>query len=1216
MSGTVFVAESEVAVSENAGWVTQRILRTGSLDGEVTITYGITADTATAGQDFTGGTGTVTMAAGAAEVSVPIRILNDNAGEATEVFVFSAINVAGANLFAPRTSRISILDDETPAPPPPAEPPLQSDYTVTLVPVVRGLDQPLRVEFSPIDPGLAYIAEKPGVILAADTDTGERSVMLDIRDRVNDHQDRGLLDIALHPDFASNGYLYAFIVVDPAGTQGLTGNAGPDGVGNRYAQLLRFTADASTGFTTILPDSEVVLLGGAGRSLDDISGRGRTDHSEPEFAAAPSSERYVNTAAPSQTIVGGFKQDYIKVDSLSHAGGGLIFGPDGALYVSTGDGTSPNYADPRSPDVVDLDSLSGKILRIDPITGDGLPDNPFATPGIDLDLNRAKVFQLGLRNPFSLAFDEEGRLFMTNTGWDSFEMIMMGGPGANFGWPYFEGGDGGVLERAPAYAELDSAAGFYDAVARGDITIVPPFRAFGHASSEPGFQVQAITGGSAIYTGTRYPAAFQDDFFFTDFAGGEVYTVDTRDRAQVQFLYKTQDGIFGPIDYVQGADGRVYYVDLPLGEVGYYVITEGEPPPPPPPREGKEVTVGSGPDALVLRISQDAWEGDALYTVRVDGVQIGGTLSAQASHIDGLSDTVTVRGSWGTGGHTATVTFLNDGYGGSNNADRNLYVDGASYNGVAIPGLVVNLYAAGAESFGFTDTGTVEPPPPPPPGGSVTIGSGPDALVLRITQDAWEGDAQYTVSVDGMPINGTLSARALRGSGQVDTVTVLGNWASGSHVFTIDFLNDAWGGSAATDRNLYLEGATYNGVALPGAVGELAIAGPQSFAFTEAGTPPPPPGASTTIGSGPDALVLRIAQDAWQGNAQYTISVDGVLINGTLTAQASHAAGQADTVTVLGNWAPGNHTLTLNFLNDDWGGSAATDRNLYLESATYNGVAVAGATSMLGMAGPQNFTFTEPGTPPPPSGGSVTIGSGPDALVLRIAQDAWQGSAQYTVSVDGVQIAGTLTAQASHAAGQADTVTVLGSWAAGPHTLTVNFLNDDWGGSAAADRNLYLESATYNGAAVAGATAMLGTAGPRNFSFTEAGTPPPPSGGSVTIGSGPDALVLRIAQDAWQGSAQYTVSVDGVPINGTLTAQASQAAGEVDTVTVLGNWAPGNHTLTVNFLNDDWGGSAATDRNLYLEGATYNGVAVAGATAMLGMAGPQSFAFTDVNPIG
>jgi hypothetical protein len=146
---------------------------------------------------------------------------------------------------------------------------------------------------------------------------------------------------------------------------------------------------------------------------------------------------------------------------------------------------------------------------------------------------------------------------------------------------------------------------------------------------------------------------------------------------------------------------------------------------------------------------------------------------------------------------------------------------------------------------------------------------------------------------------------------------------------------------------------------------------------------------------------------------------------------------------------------------------------------------------------------------------------------------------------------------------------------------------------------------------------MLGMAGPQSFGFTEAGTPPPPEpGGSITIGSGPDALVLRITQDAYRGDAQYTVSIDGVQINGTLTAQALRGSGQADTVTVLGNWAPGSHTLTVNFLNDDWGGTPDTDRNLYLESAVYNGTAVAGAAAMLGMAGPQSFGFTEVSPIG
>ena len=60
---------------------------------------------------------------------------------------------------------------------------------------------------------------------------------------MNDIQDRGLLGIALHPDLENNPYLYAFYVVDPADTAGKTGNAGPDGAGNRYSHLTRFTLD-------------------------------------------------------------------------------------------------------------------------------------------------------------------------------------------------------------------------------------------------------------------------------------------------------------------------------------------------------------------------------------------------------------------------------------------------------------------------------------------------------------------------------------------------------------------------------------------------------------------------------------------------------------------------------------------------------------------------------------------------------------------------------------------------------------------------------------------------------------------------------------------------------------------------------------------------------------------------------------------------------------
>ena len=234
----------------------------------------------------------------------------------------------------------------------------------------------------------------------------------------------------------------------------------------------------------------------------------------------------------------------------------------------------------------------------------------------------------------------------------------------------------------------------------------------------------------------------------------------------------------------------------------------------------------------------------------------------------------------------------------------------------------------------------------------------------------------------GAQIGGTLTADSLRSSGQWDNITVRGDWAAGSHTVQVNFLNDAYDGTAAADRNLYLDGAAYNGATVGGAARSLLSAGPASFGFTEGtggatggtGTPAPAPGSgasSGTVGSGSDTLVLRISQDAYQGSAQYTVSVDGRQINGTFAASASHAAGQSDTLTLLGDWAAGNHTVQVNFLNDAWGGSSSADRNLYVDGATYNGTAVGGAARSLLSAGPASFGFTEGGgsTPAPPSGG-------------------------------------------------------------------------------------------------------------------------------------------------------------------------------------------------------------------------------------------------------
>ncbi len=193
---------------------------------------------------------------------------------------------------------------------------------------------------------------------------------------------------------------------------------------------------------------------------------------------------------------------------------------------------------------------------------------------------------------------------------------------------------------------------------------------------------------------------------------------------------------------------------------------------------------------------------------------------------------------------------------------------------------------------------------------------------------------------------------------------MLGDWAGGRHAATVTFLNDAWGGTAATDRNLYVDGATYNGAAVSGAAATLFSEGPAGFGFTDSDPVAPNqnfPPASLTVGSGADKLVLKVSQDAYLGSAQFVVSVDGRQVGGTLTASALHNSGQSDTVTVLGNWAAGNHTAAVTFLNDAWDGTAATDRNLYVDSATYNGADVAGATQTLLSEGTARFGFLHPG---------------------------------------------------------------------------------------------------------------------------------------------------------------------------------------------------------------------------------------------------------------
>ena len=101
----------------------------------------------------------------------------------------------------------------------------------------------------------------------------------------------------------------------------------------------------------------------------------------------------------------------------------------------------------------------------------------------------------------------------------------------------------------------------------------------------------------------------------------------------------------------------------------------------------------------------------------------------------------------------------------------------------------------------------------------------PSAVVLYMVEDAWSGDAQYAISLDGAVVSGPRAETVTRFSGQTDAVTLPGPFTPGAHQVTVTFLNDAFGGSPSTDRNLFLVGATFNGASLPNAFVSLGGTG-------------------------------------------------------------------------------------------------------------------------------------------------------------------------------------------------------------------------------------------------------------------------------------------------------------------------------------------------------------------------------------------------------
>jgi glucose/arabinose dehydrogenase len=164
-----------------------------------------------------------------------------------------------------------------------------------------------------------------------------------------------------------------------------------------------------------------------------------------------------------------------------HNGGCLKFGPDGYLYISTGDGAGPSPPDTlRSGQ--DVSNLLSAILRIDiNSAGEGPayrvpPDNPL----VEIDGARPEIWAYGFRNPWKMSFDRIGKVFWVgDVGWDHWEMVYRVVKGGNYGWSIMEG-------RQPVLPEEK----------RGPTPILPP------TIDHPHSEAASITGGF-VYRGTR-----------------------------------------------------------------------------------------------------------------------------------------------------------------------------------------------------------------------------------------------------------------------------------------------------------------------------------------------------------------------------------------------------------------------------------------------------------------------------------------------------------------------------------------------------------------------------------------------------------------------------------------------------------------------------------------------------------------------------------------
>jgi glucose/arabinose dehydrogenase len=531
---------------------------------------------------------------------------------------------------------------------------------------VSGLTQPTAVRFS-LD-GRVFVAEKRGLIKEFDSlsDTTPH-VYADLRQRVHDFWDRGLLSIALDPSFPTRSVIYAL-----------------------------YTHDAPIGGTAPVYNDACADPTGAGCKVSGRLSRILPDGSE-------------------QVMIEDWCQQY-----PSHSIGSLAFGPDGQLYASGGDGASFNWvdygqgggiinrcADPpneggalRSQDMrttSDPVTLDGTVIRIDPNTGEGSAGNPFASSS---DANARRIVAYGLRNPFRINFRPGTReLWAGDVGWNEWEEIntladASDAVAENFGWPCYEG-----TPRQPGYDSQNLP--ICETLYGQNNAVTAPFYTYRHSDHViPG--ESCPIGGSAIaglsfafYGGGPYPAEYDGALFFADYTRRCIWAMERggTTRPSPSNIKGFVGGAASPVELQIGPDGNLYYVDIGGGTIRRIKYTAGANQPP------------------VAVATANPTSGDIGMTVNFDGSGSSDPNGDPLSYewdLDGdgaFDDSTAVRPSWtySTAGNYRVSLRVSDGRGGTATAAITI---GVGRPNVTISAPTDSLHWAVGEKVDFSGSAT------------------------------------------------------------------------------------------------------------------------------------------------------------------------------------------------------------------------------------------------------------------------------------------------------------------------------------------------------------------------------------------------------------------------------------------------------------------------------------------------------------------------------